>query len=148
MTKLMERGAWVKKIFSQHICSIIAAYLQYIDWNEWNFNPPLYLGYFLTFYHTKFLKWVFLSNKMILMVFFYLNMPGALQQLVNCFLEASWGSLTFRHILVISSKISVCQDLKDSLGDRLYIILHSRVCWNSSSTASWWHPLEIIVDHL
>ena len=71
--------------------------------------------------------------------FFYPNMSGVLQQLVNCFLEASWRSLTFRHILVISSKISVCQDLKDSLGDRLYIILHSRVCWNSSSTASWRH---------
>ena len=32
-------------------------------------------------------------------------MPGVLQQLVNCFLKASGGSLSFRHILAISSKM-------------------------------------------
>ena len=35
-----------------------------------------------------------------------LLLEGVLQQLVNCFLKASGGSLTFRHKLVISSKTS------------------------------------------
>ena len=35
---------------------------------------------------------------------FYTNMTGVLQQFVNCFLEASGGSLTFRHTLAISSR--------------------------------------------
>ena len=74
---------------------------------------------------------------------FHTNMPSVLQQFVNCFLEASRGSLTFRHILVISSRICVWWNMKGNLEERSCLILHSRVCWNSSSTASWRHLLEI-----
>ena len=40
-------------------------------------------------------------------------LEGVLQQLVNCFLKASGGSLTFRHELIISSKISCPQASND-----------------------------------
>ena len=63
-------------------------------------------------------------------------MKGVLQQLVNSILEASGESLTLRHVLGYLSRMSVWSDWKGNGGEKLCIIFHSRVCWNSSSTAS------------
>ena len=65
-----------------------------------------------------------------------LLLGGVLQQLVNCFLEASGGSLTFSHRLVISSQKSAWVELKTNLKHRECVFFHFGVCWNSSSTAS------------
>ena len=65
-----------------------------------------------------------------------LMLEGVLQQLVNCFLEASGGSPTFRDRLVISSQKSAWVELKSNLKDRDYVIFHFGVRWNSLSTAS------------
>ena len=70
-------------------------------------------------------------------------LEGVLQQLVNCFLEASGGSLTFSHRLVISSQKSAWVELKTNLKHRECVFFHFGVCWNSLSTASWMHLQEI-----
>ena len=70
-------------------------------------------------------------------------LEGVLQQLVNCFLEASGGSLTFSHRLFISTQKSAWVELKTNLKHRECVFFHFGVCWNSTSTASWMHLQEI-----
>ena len=70
-------------------------------------------------------------------------LEGVLQQLVNCFLEASGGSLTFSHRLFISTQKSAWVELKTNLKHRECVFFHFGVCWNSLSTASWIHLQEI-----
>ena len=83
--KLVKRGSfvpqkWWKEVFEskkffavylQHICSIVAAYLQYSDWNNSNICPPLYPGYFLIYYHVTFFVWVLFTKKMTLIALFF-----------------------------------------------------------------------------
>ena len=127
MTKIMRRGVWVKKLFLQHICSIIAAYLQYIDWNEWSFSPPLYFGYFLTFYYENFAIWVFLSDRIILIGSFILMCQVCCSSLST----ASWRHL--EEVLLLDIFLFFIQIVR--LGIDMLVTISLKVCWNSLSTA-------------